>query len=430
MPRRRRFKRPVLSRLTWAWLGAFGLFVAAGMVFFRAATSGEGAERIALPVDRIETFARVPDLAGARMAAATPGVEERIAAPGLRESASASVEGAAGDDHSAGDDGENSLTLIYPDANDQFAEHEDSYAEEFDYGDGEVVIRLPGAGRGAATQASAASLKPVLRPIPDPDPALLRTTALGQTPRIAADGRKPVQFYARPFEGGRSAPKVAIIVGGLGLNAAVTERAIDDLPPEVSLSFAPYAKNLEFWTKKARDAGHEVLIELPMEAYGGNEQALGAAALLSSRTPQENLQRLDWLMSRFGGYFAATNYLGAKFSADAEALSPILNRLKESGVGYIDDTGAAQRTGANVGAPMASVSRMIPAAATDDDIRAVRRELAALEQIAERDGSAIGKTYAYAATIDEIAAWSRGLDQKGIVQAPASALLRTTVATR
>ena len=79
---------------------------------------------------------------------------------------------------------------------------------------------------------------------------------------------------------------------------------------------------------------------------------------------------------------------------------------------------------------IATVSRIIPAAATEDDIRAVRRELAALEQIAERDGAAIGKTYAYSATIDEIAAWSRGLEQKGIAKAPASALLRTAAASR
>lgn len=426
MLRRRRLRRPVLSRLTWAWLGACGVFVALVATFLQAAGSRDGAERIALPVDHIEIFARAPDRDATRIAAASPGAEERISAPGLRESAGGPD--TTGDDSVVGDE-EDGLTLIYPDTDDHFAENEEDYAEEFDDGPGEVVIRLPGSNRHA-TAASAASLTPSVRSIPDPDPAMLHATALGKTPRVAVDGRKAVHYYARPFDGRRSAPKIAIIVGGLGLNAAVTERAIDDLPPEVSLSFAPYAKNLEFWTKKARDAGHEVMIELPMEGYGGNVEALGAAALLSSRTPQENLQRLDWLMARFGGYFAATNYLGAKFSADAEALAPVLAKLKEAGVGYVDDTGAAQRTGNSVGVSIATVSRIIPAAATEDDIRAVRRELAALEQIAERDGAAIGKTYAYSATIDEIAAWSRGLEQKGIAKAPASALLRTAAASR
>ena len=73
---------------------------------------------------------------------------------------------------------------------------------------------------------------------------------------------------------------------------------------------------------------------------------------------------------------------------------------------------------------------MIPAAADDADRRAVQRELAMLEQIAERDGMALGKTYAYAATIDEIAAWTRALEKKGIAHAPASALLRTAAPGR
>ena len=418
-------KPPVLSRLTWAWLGSLALFAGAAGVMVYSARTGEGPGRIALPVDRIEIFAR--------NAPPAPGSEERIEAPVLRQPPAGEIKLAQ---TAPGEDSEDGLVLIYPGGDDLRTDDEDDLYFEDDYLDDEsddvrysaddVIITIPGAKK--ATPVAAASLGPSIRPIPDPDGAMLRVTALGNTPRVAADGRRPVSYYARPYEGSRSKPRVAVIVGGLGLNATVTERAIDDLPPEVSLSFAPYAKNLDFWTKKARDAGHEVLIELPMEGYGVNAQALGAAGLLTSRAPEENLQRLDWLMARFGGYFAATNYMGAKFSADADALGPVLDRLKNSGVGYIDDTGAASRSAG--GLPIATVTRMIPAAADDADLRDVKRELAALENAAKRDGFALGKTYAYAATIDEIAAWARGLEQKGIAQAPASALLRTSAATR
>lgn len=421
MYRYRRLKRPVISRLTWAWLGAFcGLLVLSG-VFFRAMNSGEGASRIAMPIDQMENFARAPAHSGGP-ALRDGGPSDEIAAKPFDK------------------DDKDGLVLIYPDENEMFASNDDTdflgdedylsddYSED-EYSGDDIVITIPGQGNRAA-DARAASLTPAVRAIADPDPALLQTTALGKTPRVAPDGRKSVQVYARSFDGDRAKPRLAIIVGGLGLNTAITEQAIDNLPPEISLSFAPYAKNLEFWTRKARLAGHEVLIELPMEGYGGNNQALGAAALLSSRSPAENLQRMDWLMSRFGGYFAATNYMGAKFSADEASLAPVLQKLKDAGVGYIDDTGAAKRTGESLGVPMATISRMIPAAADENDRGMVQRELANLVQIAERDGVAIGKTYAYAATIDEIASWSRSLEGKGIAQAPASALLRTATAAR
>ncbi|GJL92308.1 divergent polysaccharide deacetylase family protein [Hyphococcus sp.] len=375
--------------------------------------------RIALPIDRIEMFARNN---------ASEAGEERIAAPALRDSqtdntAHADIRDAVGDEE---DDG---LVLIYPGEDDLFAENEDDllYDDVEPYSVDDVVITIAG-GNKRATAVSAAALTPVIRPVADADEALLRSTALGKVPRISPDGRKAVSYYRSSFEGGGAKPRVAIVVGGLGLNSAVTERAIDDLPPEISLSFAPYAKNLDFWTRKARQAGHEVLIELPMEGYGASTQALGAAGLLSTRTPEENLQRLDWLMARFGAYFAATNYMGAKFSADEASIAPILAKLKESGVGYIDDTGAAARVAGSL--PMATVSRMIPAAPDDQDLRAVKRELSVLEKIAERDGFALGKTYAYAATIDEIARWSKTLEEKGFVAAPASALLRSATASR
>ncbi|WDI32905.1 divergent polysaccharide deacetylase family protein [Hyphococcus flavus] len=407
MPRRR-FKLPVISRLTWAWLLAGSATVLAGAVFFNAAFSNEGAARIALPVGLPEMMARPQ--------------EERLAPPPVPASGDVRREATQLAALAEGEETEDGLTLIYPGESTLYTEEEDFSADE-------VIITIPGANKPAAS-VQAASLTPAARAIPDPDPALLHSTPLGKIPRIAPDGRAALRYYAKPFDGDRSAPRISIIVGGLGLNTKVTEQAIDDLPPEVSLSFAPYAKNLEFWTEKARRAGHEVIIELPMEGYGANAQALGAAALLSSRTPEENLQRLDWLMSRFGGYFAATNYMGAKFSADEAAIAPVLRKLKDAGVAYIDDTGAAQRAGQSVGIQMASVTRMIPAAAGDGERDKVRRELRALEQTAEENGVAIGKTYAYAATIEEIAAWARSLDEKGIARAPASAHLRASAAAR
>ena len=300
-----------------------------------------------------------------------------------------------------------------------------------DFSSGEVVITIAGGGGSSAgpraiTTTNASYIAPTK--IPAPHASLLRSTPLGDVPKISSDGRRPSTYYARPFDGAEDTPRIAIVVGGLGLNATLTERAIDDLPPDISLAFAPYAKNLEFWTEKARNAGHEVLIELPMDSHGASQSALGAAALLNSHSTEENLQRLDWLLSRFGGYFAATNYLGGKFSANADALTPILSRLKQSGVSYIDDTGAAAKAGARSGVEWTLVDRMIPPAPDASKAGRVKRELNALENLAQRNGVALGKTYAYGATIDELVRWSDELAEKNVSIAPASSILQNKAA--
>ncbi len=37
-------------------------------------------------------------------------------------------------------------------------------------------------------------------------------------------------------------PKITILLGGMGLNARLTDKAIKDLPGDVSFGFAPYGR--------------------------------------------------------------------------------------------------------------------------------------------------------------------------------------------
>ena len=416
---RRRFKPPVFSRLTLAWLGAgLILFSFSGIALY-SSTSGKGVKRIALPVQDIEVMAR----AATQNQPGGDKSDNTKTIPALRDTPIARAPDAPDADVDfAGY--ETSDTLAYPG---EYA-FGDEGADEFE---DEIVITITGAQDRVTPvrQASAVLSFADAAPIPDPPQDMLRKTPLGFAPRISNDGRRAMNFYAHGFSAENENPKIAVIVGGLGLNPSLTERAISELPPQVSLGFAPYARNLKTWTKRAREAGHEILIELPMQGYGGYDDALGEAALLTSRSEEENLQRLDWLMSRFGGYFAATNYQGAQFSADRNALAPILTRLAEAGVAYIDDTGAAPLAAANSGA-IAVASRIIAPAANKSETENFRRELLALEQLAQREDGALAKTYASPATLDEIIAWAHSLDEKELILAPASAFLQDYVRNR
>jgi uncharacterized protein len=281
----------------------------------------------------------------------------------------------------------------------------------------DIVITVDGApARSIAATPSLASLT-ALR-IADPDPALLQRTAYGRAPRIGADGRRPLQVYARPYSESDGA-EVALIVGGLGLNRALTERAIAELPANVTLAFAPYAKDLDDWARRAREAGREFMIEIPMENRSGEGEALGPATLLTSRNAAQNLQRLDWVLSRAEGYFGVTNYLGAHFSADREAIAPVLERITAAGVAYVDDTGAVRpgKDGA-----VAAVDRLIDPGFGGDRSRTAR-DLDTLEKIAARNGRAVGKTYVNADTLGALVEWADSLPDRGLALAPASAVL-------
>ncbi|MFC6199372.1 divergent polysaccharide deacetylase family protein [Ponticaulis profundi] len=258
-----------------------------------------------------------------------------------------------------------------------------------------------------------------------PIEGLYEAGAYGKMPIIAADGRTPFDVYKRPFSNPAGRPTISIVIGGLGLNSRVTQAAIDELPPGVTLSFVPYSKNLQTWIDKARAAGHEVMIEFPMEPYDYPNNDTGPYTLLTTANASENRRRAEWLLSQATGYYGVTNYQGAKYATDARAVSPVFEMLKERGLVFMHDGSAPRSVFETVAKsealPFAEASRVVDA---DPSGAAIDEQLLYLEAIALQRGYALGTGFAFPITVDQIRDWSSTLDSKGYVLAPASALPR------
>lgn len=287
-----------------------------------------------------------------------------------------------------------------------------------------------GAGDGGDASFTVTEIESNAAPAPAatplvkaPIPGFFERTPAGDLPKISADGRTPAQAYARPFAPQANTPRVSLIMGGLGLNQKHTLSAINELPPEVTLSFVPYANDLQTWINRARAAGHEVLLELPMEAYDYPNVDTGPHTLLTSSKPEENLRRLNLLMSKATGYYGVTNYQGAKFATDARAAEPVLKALKDRGLVFMHD-GSANRsvlpeTASTAGLTFNVADRIVDAEPSAD---AIDRELLKIEALAEQNGKAIGVGYAYPVTIEQFRVWAAGLKAKGYQLAPASSV--------
>lgn len=276
-----------------------------------------------------------------------------------------------------------------------------------------------------------ASGNPVLRLPPVPVRSLVETSRYGPLPKIASDGARPSDVYARPASASNtSGPgqpvRIALLISNLGLSEVETTQAINSLPGPVTLAFGPYGRNLEGWVRQARDRGHEVMLQVPLEPYDYPDNDPGPHTLLTSLSPEENLKRLHWIMSRFTGYTGITNHMGAKFSAAQESFLPVLEEIKSRGLMYLDDGTAARSTAGQIARDLGvdySVSQVV----VDEGRSAKEIDLALkkLENFAQQNGFAIGIGSSLPITIGRVAAWAKTLKSKGIELIPVSAAVRS-----
>lgn len=260
-----------------------------------------------------------------------------------------------------------------------------------------------------------------------PDNDLIERSPTGFLPVVGRDGRQPWQVYARPFDLNDKRPRVAVVISNLGISATQTDAAINHLPAGVTLAYQPYSRRLGEWINLSRAAGHEVMLTLPMEPVDYPRNDPGPNALLTALEPAKNMERFNWVLSQGTGYVGLVGYEGSRFTTAREDMQPVLDALKRRGLLYVDNRETAQTVvpalAADMKLPFASANRAIDRDATR---AGVDKRLAELEDIARRNGSAVGIASPFPVTFERVALWAQGLEDRGLVLAPVSAVMGRT----
>ncbi len=260
-----------------------------------------------------------------------------------------------------------------------------------------------------------------------PDPQLVERGATGVIPKKSTDGLRAMDVYSRQpdTEGNFGVARVVIVIGGLGISQTSTQRAIESLPPGVTLAFAPYGNSLTRWMQQARKAGHELLLQVPMEPIGYPNNNPGRHTLRSDVDLQENLANLHWAMSRITNYVGITNYLGGRLMSEPAALSPIFSEIADRGLLFFDDGSVKNSVAKGV-----SLKALLPYARGEimlDNVRSrssIGEKLDALAAQAKRTGLAIGVGNAFPDTIAMVSEFARRARENGIEITPLSAVVK------
>ncbi|MFC5756428.1 divergent polysaccharide deacetylase family protein [Rhizobium sp. GCM10022189] len=283
-------------------------------------------------------------------------------------------------------------------------------------GDGSVVTKYsprPRDGSGPViVDAMQMGQDPRMAAIPND--SLLEETPFGRLPITGPDGRRPMDQYARPWSGTRGT-RIAIVLSGLGLSQTGTQRAIQQLPEEITFAFAASGNSLQRWMQDARRGGHEILLQVPLEPFDYPANDPGPDTLLTSKPVARNIESLHRAMGEITNYTGIMNYLGGRFLSDPKAMEPVMRDIGKRGLLFLDDGTSAQSKTAVI-----AKGTELPYAFADlqldsqVDVNAILQKLDELERIARRNGQAIGVASAFDESIDAISKWSEEATMRGI----------------
>ena len=250
---------------------------------------------------------------------------------------------------------------------------------------------------------------------------------IGKLPRIASDGAQPWQVYARPVDPGITTPRIAILFEGIGLSRQASLGVINKLPPEISFVMSPYGRNLNDWVFRARLAGHELFMSLPMESEKFPVEEAGPLALDTRVQLAENQRRMETVMASAQGYVGLVTMMGSRFMKAEGQVRRVLQDVKSRGLMFV----VGGKKSRNEVFPIATdlnLPRVESEMYIDSEprIQQIRENLDRLESLAKERGSVLAMARPYPVTIKSVLDWIATLPDKGVILVPASSVATLT----
>ncbi|HTH17404.1 MAG TPA: divergent polysaccharide deacetylase family protein [Magnetospirillum sp.] len=229
--------------------------------------------------------------------------------------------------------------------------------------------------------------------------------------------------YAVPAPKTAGRPMIAVVIDDLGVDKRRSEKVLPLRAP-LTLAFMTYAEDLPKLTQAARHRGHELMLHVPMQPQGESWDP-GPDVLEVGVQPEENRRRLDWGLDRFDGFVGINNHMGSRYTGDRVGMRVVMEELKKRGLMFLDsvttEKSVAPELAKNYGVPFAARNVFID---NEQSVAAVMAQLQKAEAYARKHGAAIAIGHPHDSTIEALQQWLPGLDAKGFVLVPVTAIVK------
>lgn len=248
----------------------------------------------------------------------------------------------------------------------------------------------------------------------------------GDVPKIDLIHKKtPYSAYQRPFSNIAQKPLISLVMKDYGVSKRLSERAREILPGEVTFVLSPYPRNIEDFQKSAREDGHEVWLQLPLENNSYPPSDPGPQAILSRLSLRYNTDQLLWLLTRTVGYSGIVMMSDDVFNNAEPMFRSLMREIYDRGLGIFElNTNMPSEIPEKVSRQLQTPYRGVDINLDSEKWRGNRTQaFEFLETIASGKGAATAIFEPHPETLIAIDLWARNLEQQGFQLAPLSAVI-------
>jgi len=218
--------------------------------------------------------------------------------------------------------------------------------------------------------------------------------------------------------------QIAIVIDDLGQDVKQAKEVLS-LAGTVTVAVLPGLPQSKNVAKLAKEAGHEVLLHMPMEPLKNHEKRQSPGTLSADMTPMAFLTTVSDDVESVPDAVGVNNHEGSSLTENREAMKFLMAELKTRNLFFLDSMTTAKSVAYDTAIEfgMKAAKRDVFLDNEGDNPEYIRGQLALLVDIARRQGKAIGIGHPHLATISELRKWLSETGSLGIEIVPVSRLL-------
>ena len=222
--------------------------------------------------------------------------------------------------------------------------------------------------------------------------------------------RRPYYFGERPV--------IAIVIDDMGVSPKRTKDIIS-LPAPISASFLTYVNHLDSQVKAAQEAGHEIMIHVPMQAKTNKD---AAPDVLKIDMPKDEVQkRLEIMIQKFPNVKGINNHMGSLFTENSKSLGAVMEVLRKHNLFFLDSKTSPKSVGRKQAEEYGVVyTHRHVFLDNKNDVSYILNQLKQAEKIAERNGYAVAIGHPKSGTYQALKQWIPEVKSRGIELIPMS----------